>query len=81
MRPAPALASALLHADGLLLTLCQPSLVRSRACSLPRYVPYGPVQEVMPYLMRRAQENADALSGAAEQRGLMLREVGRRLFG
>ena len=35
--------------------------------------------EVLPYLIRRAQENADALSGAAEQRNMMLKEVGRRM--
>ena len=44
-----------------------------------KYVPYGPVREVLPYLIRRAQENADALSGAAEQRNMMLKEVGRRM--
>jgi hypothetical protein len=26
-----------------------------------KYVPYGKIQEVMPYLIRRAQENSDAL--------------------
>ena len=46
-----------------------------------KYVPYGPVREVLPYLMRRAQENADALSGAAEQRNMMLAEVRRRWIG
>lgn len=46
-----------------------------------KYVPYGPVREVLPYLIRRAQENADALSGAAEQRNMMLTEVRRRMIG
>jgi proline dehydrogenase len=45
-----------------------------------KYLPYGPVREVLPYLIRRARENADALSGAKAQRSLMLREVGRRLL-
>ena len=46
-----------------------------------KYVPFGPVREVLPYLMRRAQENVDALSGAAEQRNMMLAEVRRRWVG
>ena len=48
--------------------------------SLIRYVPYGPIREVLPYLIRRAQENADALSGAKEQRNMMLAEVRRRVL-
>jgi proline dehydrogenase len=46
-----------------------------------KYVPYGPVREVVPYLVRRAQENADALSGAKTQTIMMLGEVRRRLIG
>ena len=46
-----------------------------------KYVPYGPVREVVPYLLRRAQENADALSNAPVQRNMMLREVWRRVAG
>ncbi len=38
------------------------------------------VGEVVPYLLRRATENADAMSGAPAQRAMMLRELGRRLF-
>ena len=46
-----------------------------------KYVPFGEVKEVLPYLIRRAQENCDALSGASEQRAMMLREVWRRWSG
>ena len=46
-----------------------------------KYVPYGPLTEVMPYLMRRAQENCDALSGASVERIMMLCEVRRRILG
>jgi len=46
-----------------------------------KYVPYGPVHEVLPYLIRRAYENADALSGARAQRNMMLSEVRRRFVG
>ena len=62
-------------ADHLTLTLAR--------CRLRtyKYVPYGPVREVLPYLIRRGQENADALSGAREQRDMMLAEVRRRAVG
>ena len=46
-----------------------------------KYMPYGPVREVVPYLLRRAHENADVLSGASEQRDMMLAEVRRRWVG
>ena len=54
------------------------SRTASLIAPLIRYVPYGPIREVLPYLIRRAQENADALSGAKEQRNMMLAEVRRR---
>ena len=45
-----------------------------------KYVPYGPVQEVLPYLHRRAQENRSILGGRAEiERKMMWSEFGRRL--
>lgn len=43
-----------------------------------KYVPYGKVHEVMPYLIRRAQENSDALSGAKEELVMMTAELKRR---
>jgi len=43
-----------------------------------KYVPYGPVRKVLPYLIRRAQENADALSSAPALRKMMLTELARR---
>ena len=46
-----------------------------------KYLPYGPVAEVVPYLLRRAHENADALSHASTQRNMMLREAWRRMTG
>jgi proline dehydrogenase len=46
-----------------------------------KYVPYGKVNEVMPYLIRRAQENADALSGAKFELKMTNSEIWRRLTG
>jgi proline dehydrogenase len=45
-----------------------------------KYVPYGKVHEVMPYLIRRAQENSDALSGAKEESKMMAAELRRRVM-
>jgi proline dehydrogenase len=45
-----------------------------------KYVPYGKVGEVMPYLIRRAQENSDALGGAKQEIKMINSEIRRRLF-
>jgi len=43
-----------------------------------KYVPYGPVREVLPYLIRRAEENGDMLGGAHKERSLIAQELLRR---
>jgi len=48
-----------------------------RAC---KYVPFGPVAEVVPYLLRRVHENSGMLGRAAEERHLLAAELRRRLI-
>jgi proline dehydrogenase len=45
-----------------------------------KYVPYGPVEEVVPYLLRRAQENAAMLGkGAPLELSMLRQELARRM--
>ncbi|KAK6109887.1 Proline dehydrogenase family protein [Brugia pahangi] len=48
--------------------------------SVYKYVPYGPIDKVLPYLSRRAQENASVLGKIRREVGLMSRELLRRSF-
>lgn len=45
-----------------------------------KYVPYGKVKEVMPYLIRRAQENSDITKGMGEELKGLGGELKRRFF-
>ncbi|CAJ1836780.1 unnamed protein product [Sphenostylis stenocarpa] len=44
-----------------------------------KYMPFGPVETVMPYLLRRAEENRGVLAACGFDRQLMRKELGRRL--
>uniref|UniRef100_K3WL89 Proline dehydrogenase n=1 Tax=Globisporangium ultimum (strain ATCC 200006 / CBS 805.95 / DAOM BR144) TaxID=431595 RepID=K3WL89_GLOUD len=44
-----------------------------------KYVPYGPIHEVLPYLIRRAQENSGLMSGATKEIELLRTEIVRRI--
>ncbi|MBK8926241.1 MAG: proline dehydrogenase family protein [Crocinitomicaceae bacterium] len=46
--------------------------------NVAKYVPYGPVKEVMPYLMRRAQENTSVAGQTGRELSLIIKEKERR---
>ena len=43
-----------------------------------KYLPYGPVEDVMPYLMRRAQENTSVAGQTSRELSLIQQELDRR---
>ena len=44
-----------------------------------KYVPYGPIHEVMPYLSRRAVENRSLMKGVVKERQMLWGELMRRI--
>jgi len=46
--------------------------------NVAKYVPYGPVKAVLPYLFRRAQENTAIAGQMSRELGLILTEKKRR---
>ncbi len=47
-------------------------------CSVSKYLPFGPIKDVIPYLMRRAQENSSMGGQTGRELGLIKREMKRR---
>ena len=43
-----------------------------------KYLPYGPVEKVMPYLVRRAEENTSIAGQASRELQLIRKEIKRR---
>lgn len=46
--------------------------------NVAKYVPYGPVESVMPYLFRRAEENSSIAGQTSREYSLIKKEVNRR---
>ncbi len=47
-------------------------------CSVSKYLPFGPIKDVIPYLMRRAQENTSVKGQTGRELGLINKELKRR---
>jgi proline dehydrogenase len=47
-------------------------------CSVSKYLPFGPIKDVIPYLMRRAQENSSVSGQTGKELSLIKTEMRRR---
>ncbi len=47
-------------------------------CSVSKYLPFGPIRDVIPYLMRRAQENSSVSGQTGRELSLIKSELKRR---
>jgi proline dehydrogenase len=47
-------------------------------CSVSKYLPFGPIKDVIPYLIRRAQENSSMSGQTGRELGLIRKELKRR---
>jgi proline dehydrogenase len=46
--------------------------------SVSKYLPFGPITDVIPYLMRRAQENSSVSGQTGRELALIKKELKRR---
>ena len=46
--------------------------------NVAKYVPFGPVKDVMPYLIRRAEENTSVAGQTSRELSLLRKEKKRR---
>ena len=49
-----------------------------QGCNVSKYLPFGPIKDVVPYLMRRAQENSSVSGQTGRELSLIKRELVRR---
>jgi proline dehydrogenase len=47
-------------------------------CNVSKYLPFGPIKDVIPYLMRRAQENSSVSGQTSRELNLIKKEIERR---
>ena len=47
-------------------------------CHVSKYLPFGPIKDVIPYLMRRAQENTSVKGQTGRELALIKKEIKRR---
>ncbi len=52
--------------------------ISSQGYNVAKYVPYGPVKEVIPYLIRRAQENTSVTGEMSRELNFIMKEIKRR---
>jgi proline dehydrogenase len=50
-------------------------------CHVSKYLPFGPIKDVIPYLMRRAQENSSVAGQTGRELALIKKELRRRKQG
>ena len=50
----------------------------SAGCRVSKYLPFGPINDVIPYLMRRAQENTSVKGQTGRELALIKKEMKRR---
>lgn len=53
--------------------------LKNEGFQVSKYLPFGPVEQIMPYLVRRAEENKGVLTTSSLDRQLMKLELQRRL--
>ena len=70
-----ALASCI---SGITAVMHQFNLARA-GFNVSKYVPYGPVREVVPYLIRRAEENRSISGQVGRELRLIQEEINRRM--